>query len=61
MDLIPERRAKSWKREHEERCRRHSDLKKYRGHGNGLEFVVTGIKENSSDYMDGISDEMEKM
>lgn len=50
-DLIPERRAKSWKREHEERCRRHqnnNDLKKCRDPGNGSdEAVLLDVKDSS--------------
>jgi hypothetical protein len=52
-DLIPERRAKSWKREHEERCRRHqnnNDPKKYHDPGCGSDqSVLLEIKDNSSD------------
>jgi hypothetical protein len=54
-DLIPERRAKSWKREHEERCRRHqnnNDLKKCRDPGYGPDqSVLLEMKDNSTDLM----------
>lgn len=54
-DLIPERRAKSWKREHEERCRRHqnnNDLKKCRDPGYGPDqYVLLEMKDNSTDLM----------
>jgi hypothetical protein len=54
-DLIPERRAKSWKREHEERCRRHqnnSDLKKCRDPGYGSEqSLLLEIKDNSAEFV----------
>ena len=50
-DLIPERRAKSWKREHEERCRRHqnnNDFKKCRDPGYGSdEAVLSDVKDSS--------------
>jgi hypothetical protein len=52
-DLIPERRAKSWKREHEERCRRHqnnNDLKKCRDPGYGPDqSALLERKDNSTD------------
>jgi hypothetical protein len=52
---IPERRAKSWKREHEERCRRHqnsNDLKKYRDPGYGPDqSVLLEMKDNSTDLI----------
>jgi hypothetical protein len=51
-DLVPERRAKSWKREHEERCRRHqtnNDVKKCRDPGYGSdEAVLSDIKDSST-------------
>jgi hypothetical protein len=54
-DLIPERRAKSWKREHEERCRRHqnnNDQKKSHDPGCGSDqSVLLEIKDNSSDFV----------
>jgi len=50
-DLIPERRAKSWKREHEERCRRHqnnNDFKKCRDPAYGSdEAVLSDVKDSS--------------
>jgi hypothetical protein len=63
-DLIPERRAKSWKREHEERCRRHqnnNDLKKFRDPGCGSDQSV--LPEIKSDSVDFVKDavEVEKM
>jgi hypothetical protein len=54
-DLIPERRAKSWKREHEERCRRHqnnNDLKKCRDPGYGSdETVLLDIKDSTTHFV----------
>jgi hypothetical protein len=55
VDLIPERRAKSWKREHEERCRRHqnsNDLKKCRDPGYGPDqSVLLEVKDSSTDLI----------
>jgi len=54
-DLIPERRAKSWKREHEERCRRHqnnNDFKKCRDPGYGSdEAVLSDVKDISVHFV----------
>lgn len=54
-DLIPERRAKSWKREHEERCRRHqnnNDFKKCRDPGYGSdEAVLSDVKDSSIHFV----------
>ncbi|KDR21260.1 regulator of nonsense transcripts 2 isoform X2 [Zootermopsis nevadensis] len=54
-ELIPERRAKSWKREHEERCRRHqnnSDQKKFNDPGCGSDqSVLLEIKDSLSDFV----------
>jgi len=54
-DLIPERRAKSWKREHEERCRRHqnnTDFKKCRDPGYGSdEAVLSDVKDSSVHFV----------
>ena len=60
VEVIPERRAKSWKREHEERCRRHIDYKRYREQGN-VEFLVSDFHGISNEYVDSITDRMEKM
>ena len=54
-DLIPERRAKSWKREHEERCRRHqnnNDFKKCRDPGYvSDEAVLSDVKDSSIHFV----------
>jgi hypothetical protein len=63
-DLIPERRAKSWKREHEERCRRHqnnNDLKKCRDPGYGSdEAVLSDVKDSSAHFVK-VADVAEKI
>lgn len=59
-DLIPERRAKSWKREHEERCRRHqnnNDFKKCRDPGYGSdEAALSDVKDSSVHFVKDASE-----